>query len=266
VKLASNEKRIPLCLARRQSFTWNIGRFKTTKQQGLIASSLLRSLLSSPAALESQLEKIAVITSRAIHGMDSVLGFSEEDTPEDERRQWLDLLTVEKVSEIAAQAVEEIETIGSDSKLVAFSGLIGRFSETMIPLPRVCVLTKYLSTLYYVAAEIEIRGQACRLFHGGMSAEDRQSALALFCDSGGVLAATIAAMSEGVALGEVTDLVLYDFPSSRAALEQVLSRFDQFGRRTQLNVHVLVPSNGVDGSVTEALGLLHQLLGVANGS
>jgi hypothetical protein len=62
-------------------------------------------------------------------------------------------------------------------------------------------------------------------------------------------------------LAEVTDLVLYDVPGSPVALQQVLGRFDRFGRRTQLNVYALVPSNSGEDSVSGPLGLLRQTLG-----
>jgi hypothetical protein len=58
-------------------------------------------------------------------------------------------------------------------------------------------------------------------------------------------------MSEGIALGEVTDLVLYDVPDGKDALQQLLGRFDRFGRRTQLNVYTLVPSGGTEDHVSD---------------
>jgi hypothetical protein len=56
-------------------------------------------------------------------------------------------------------------------------------------------------------------------------------------------------MTEGITLGDTTDLVLYDIPPGKIALQQVLGRFDRFGRRTELSVHVLTPSDSVDGEV-----------------
>jgi len=60
-------------------------------------------------------------------------------------------------------------------------------------------------------------------------------------------------MGEGTDLSQVTDLVLYDIPSTEVALQQVLGRVDRFGRESQLNVHALVPMNGAD-----AFGLLRK--------
>ena len=72
--------------------------------------------------------------------------------------------------------------------------------------------------------------------------------------------ATGAVMVEGVDLREVTDLVIYDMPGSRLALQQLLGRFDRLGRRSRLNVgHVLVPSNDAE-AISQRLGLVRELL------
>jgi superfamily II DNA/RNA helicase len=193
--------------------------------------------------------------------VDPLLESTEEDSLENQLGGWLDLPTAEKASAIAVHLVQEIEGLGSDSKLAAFGALLNRLEVPKTSPTRICVLTEYLGTLFYVAAEIEIMGSACRLFHGRMSAEDRQSALALFSSAGGILTATRAAMSKGIALGEVTDLVLYDVADGKDALQQVLSRFDRFGRRTQLNVYTLVPSGDAERPVSESLRLLRQAFG-----
>jgi ERCC4-related helicase len=125
---------------------------------------------------------------------------------------------------------------------------------------RVCVLTEYVATLFYLAAELESRGRTCHVFHGGMPAEERLRTLAMFAIEGGILVATRGVVSGSVALGEVTDLVLYDTPGSPAALQSVLARVDRFGRKTQLNIHVLVPSNDVAGGAAESLELLHRMV------
>ena len=217
--------------------------------------TLLRNLESSPAALESALRRRLVAQEEA----DYLLEGLEEEMPEDKIVEPLNRTNVEKVSEIATRILQDIEEIGEDSKLDAFGRLLNEL-ETKMPLGRICVLTQYLGTLYYLAAEIEGRGMAFQLLHGGMSPEDRHKSLRLFLDSEVILVATIAVMTEGLALPEVTDLILYDVPGSKIMLQQVLGRFDRFGRRSQLTVHVLTPSNISNGFIAAHSDLLRDLL------
>jgi superfamily II DNA or RNA helicase len=165
------------------------------------------------------------------------------------------------VAEIATRVLQEIEAIDGDSKLDAFGGVLSELGAKM-PFRRICVLTQYLGTLYYLAAEIEGRGMACQLLHGGLNAEDRHKSLTLILDSGVLLVGTIAVMTEGFALPEITDLILYDVPWSTIWLQQVLGRFDRFGRRSQLTVHVLTPSNSSDGFMARSIDILRDLLAV----
>jgi hypothetical protein len=59
----------------------------------------------------------------------------------------------------------------------------------------------------------------------------------------------------------VTDVVLYDIPANKIVLEQLLRRFDRFGRKAQLTVHVLVPNNISDGLIFESLRVLRNITG-----
>jgi superfamily II DNA/RNA helicase len=66
-------------------------------------------------------------------------------------------------------------------------------------------------------------------------------------------------MSEGLNLPDVTDLVLYDVPRNRSALQQVFGRFDRLGRIGRLTIHVLVPEDGPDATDFEPVRLLHEI-------
>jgi superfamily II DNA/RNA helicase len=123
---------------------------------------------------------------------------------------------------------------------------------------RICFLTNHIATCYYLEAAIEDQGRTCRLLHGEVPTEDRWSTLAQLSTTGGVLIATTA-MLQGSELPEVTDLVLYDLPISKIALQVVLGRFDRFGRTHQPNVHILTPSDVASGSVPKSLQFLHEI-------
>ena len=71
-----------------------------------------------------------------------------------------------------------------------------------------------------------------QLLHGSMNYEDRQTSIEQFRSTGGVLMATSAVLSGGIAIPDVTDLVLYDVPDSVNALQRILGSFDRFGRKT----------------------------------
>jgi ATP-dependent helicase YprA (DUF1998 family) len=104
---------------------------------------------------------------------------------------------------------------------------------------------------------------ACHLLHGGMSAEDHKQSLKMFLDTGGILVATGAIMRGGIALADVTDLVLYDAPHHKATMQQVLGRFDRVGRQSQLSVYVLVPSNSIGPHMSGRFALLREVLNTA---
>ena len=121
------------------------------------------------------------------------------------------------------------------------------------------MLTDYLSTLYYVAAEIEGYDISCELVHGSMGRFARQESLRRFENAGGILLATRAVMSEGLNLPDVTDLVLYDLPGNPSTLQRVFSRFDPLGRRGRLTIHVLTPEDRPDTTDFEPLRLLRKI-------
>jgi hypothetical protein len=61
-------------------------------------------------------------------------------------------------------------------------------------------------------------------------------------------------------MGDVTDLVLYDTPNSRAALLNLLGRFDRIDRRSQLSIHVLASADSIDDTRSEPFRLLREVL------
>ncbi len=232
-----------------------------SSQQGLIAKSLRRCLESSPVALESALRRLMgrLRTQEGIEPLPD--DTSEEDVLEKQFGGTLDRIAAERAAGIESRALQEIETTGVDSKLAAFGKLLGHLNEVTAPARRICVLTDYRATLYYLAAEIEAHRLAHELLHGDMNADDRRRSLALFSSAEGILVAT-RAVTEGINLRDVTDLVLYDLPNSEPALRGVLSQFDRFLRVSQLKVHVFVPSNSADVMTSEPVQLLRNILGL----
>lgn len=227
-------------------------------QQGWRAKVLLRSLRSSPAALEATLQRLAAV----LEARDDA-GAVFDDIDEVEAgvgHAWsIDRSTAQKVGGIVGRALQEISAIKVDSKVIAFGELLSHLRGAKNPNTRIWVVTEFLATCYYLAAEIEGRDLACQLLHGGMGLDDRLRSLKTFAATGEILVTTRAVM-EGIDLSYVTDFVLYDIPSNKDALQQVLGRVDRFGRQSQLNVHALLPSSSHDAVSSEALGILREVV------
>ena len=279
-----------------------------TPQQQWRAKSLLRSLRSSPAALEARLQRLAADAAwdaqfaalqafNASEGHDNVPRVYPENPPlgswltqqrtskkKDTHAAWddagaaldptdveeeaegdgpawsVDHHTAEKAGEFVGRALQELSAVQVDSKVVAFGGLLTQSIEAKKPATRICVLTDFLATCYYLAAEIEGHGLPCQLLQGGMGSDERLRSLTTCSATGEILVVTRAVMTEGIDLSWVTDFVLYDIPGSEVALQQVLGRVDRFGRLNQLNVHALVPLNGPDVLGFDSLGLLRKVV------
>jgi hypothetical protein len=215
---------------------------------------VLWSLESSPAALESVLRKVAerLGTSARVEPSADVV---EEEIGDDKDK--LRIRYSDEASRIAGQALQQIEEISFDSKLDAFAKVLGDIMEVRTPHGRVCVVTQYVSSLFYLAAEIENRKTNYSLLHGATTVEERQRILA---NPDGLLLATTAATTPDPGLAEITDVILYDVPANTARLRQVLDCFDQIGRLGELRVCVLSPCNDGEGTISESIRALRDMI------
>lgn len=199
------------------------------------AASLARTAASSPAALEEALRRFSERAGKW-DGPDSSGEFLGNDESELQWPAGADSRPSTQALSLVEKTLESIDALGPDSKLSAFIALIHHLRKSSERATRVCVLTDYLGTMYYLAAEMEALGLECHVVHGGMTTEERHSALSM---TSGVVVANSASLAEGTGLCDITDLVLYDQPQSQRRLTELLSRFDRVGRRSQLNVHLL---------------------------
>jgi ERCC4-related helicase len=216
-----------------------------TPQTEVFAASLLRSLRSSPAAVESTLQRL---TAR-LEQQDGIALLPEEaidDGDQPPTAELPDPIAAETTKAIVERALEELDALSTDSKLAAFNSLLKNMASVEIQGGRIAVTTDFLSTAFYLTAEVEGHGLNSLLLHGEMAHEDRQKSVARFVSSGKILIATTAVAAAGVSLPDVTDLVLYDFPSSNLVLAQIISQFDRVGRENKLNIHVLVQSDSAE--------------------
>jgi superfamily II DNA/RNA helicase len=227
--------------------------------QDLIAKTALRSLQSSPPAAEGVLRRLSERL-EADSPFEQFTESAEEEEPlEDLPRFQLSSSAAAEALRVIARTSELFEAITVDSKLNELAKLLSHLTDMKTGSQRICVMTDYVATLFYLSADFEDRSMNCILLYGAMSAEDRHRSLKSFANAKGILLATRAA-TEGDTFGEVTDLVLYDIPRSRTALLDLLGRFDRFDRQSQLKIHVLAPSDSVNGPDFEPLRLLREIL------
>lgn len=235
-------------------------RFETVPDQNWFARSLHTSLQSSPAALERVLDR-PEFGRGPESSFEPDLEIGDDVADGGEVSQLPPRLVLEGVSALTAQVLQAIEANPDDTKLAEFCRLLSRLGELgSETVRRICVITGYTATSYYIAAELEGRAWANQLIHGGMNTKARREALGRFLTDGGVLVATRAVMTAGLDPEGITDLVLYDIPQSREQIRQVLGRVDRFGRVGQLTVHALVPTNVPDGLKPRGLRILEEAL------
>jgi superfamily II DNA or RNA helicase len=237
-----------LCAALEQAGEW----------RKLVAHTLHCILESSPAALESVLRRIN--DNRLRFDTEVEEWALDESDEADELGYWrTDPATSEEIRLLVDRALRQIESNHTDAKLAAFAALVERLHKPERLDVRICVVTNYVATLYYLAAEIEGRRIRYHIVHGGVTPDTRGLAIDSFRRERGILLTTTAAIKDGIDLTDTSDLVLYDVPKSRLALQQVLGRFDRFGRKDPLTVHVLAFS-GASEKAAQELATLRTLL------
>jgi superfamily II DNA/RNA helicase len=214
-------------------------------------------LESSQPAIENILRRVSERL-RGVSELERSPEIGEGDLDEDRPSSKISTLATNQTRSAIVQVLKSIDGLTVDSKLEAFGQLLGDLLDTKGP--RICILTDYLATLFYLAAEIEGRGIKCTFLHGGMSVDERKRALNSLATAEATLVATRAAIFDDFTWADVTDVVLYDIPHNRIVLERLLGRFDRFGRKAQLNVHVLAPSNISNGVIFQSLRVLRDVM------
>lgn len=236
----------------------------STKSQEQITNTMLRSFQSSPDALGSLLRRLSDnLTSK--DGLKESPTYMDFEAPENQFDISIDSsFANETVLRLLRQALDGVDEIAVDSKFSAFWGSFTNLIKGESK--RICIVTDYLATLYYLAAAIESNHTRSLFLDGEtMTVEDIEKNIRSFADGDGIFVATRASLL-GEDLGSATDLVLYDIPRSRAALKEVLAAFDPFGRKSRLGVHVLVPADSVWDPTSQSLRLLHEMLGSESGA
>jgi hypothetical protein len=222
------------------------------------SEALRRQLQSSQAALESGLRALSV---------ESIAADGNIGDPKEANNAPFDLsphdppnyAVVARIRDMTAQVLAELDKLEGDSKLTAFLSLIKNSEAKTRGTVRVVVVTRYTSTLFYLASALEDTGIPALLFHNDMDEEARNRSLLAYADRGGPLLAT-QAMLQGIDLPHTTDVILYEVPDTKQSAVPLVS-LERFWRTTPLNVHVLVPINCEDRTLSHGLHVLREVIG-----
>lgn len=215
---------------------------------GPLVSIFENSIQSSLPALE---EVVRRLRNHLAHGnFDGFKSVEEQDEETDaDDVPPLPPVNNRKLLEALDKCLAELDSLTADSKLKALTQLL-MHAKTNGTLPRsMCILTKYRATLFYIQTALEELGFAAYILHGTLPFDERSHAVHGFQEHGGILLATTALMVEGFSMPQVDSLVMYDLPRSQLMLQQILGRFQRFGRTVPLTIDVI---NG--GEAMEVLG------------
>ena len=117
---------------------------------------------------------------------------------------------------------------------------------------RVLVFTRFRDTLEHIAAGLRSSGIDPALFHGGMSAAERHSAIERFRAGARVLVATDVG-GEGQNLQFCQTLVNFDLPWNPMLIEQRIGRLHRMGQTGEVRVFNLCARGTVEDRVLEVL-------------
>jgi tetratricopeptide (TPR) repeat protein len=159
-------------------------------------------------------------------------------------------------------ALQELDALGEDSKASRLVKLVQELITKEPPSARICILTKYTDTLFYLGAVLDDTGLPIRLVHTASSVEERQRILEEPASASGVLLAEAPAL-KGYEAPDMTDLVLYELPNKETEASVLIGRFNGLGREAQLRVHVLIPESSpsaptVQSDLLKALGMVYR--------
>lgn len=222
-----------------------------------LTSIFVRSMSSSPAALEEVLQRMR---SRMSHRDAEVFSSDEEIDDETDTDELPSAIhdDREELAKTLDSCLALLDALGTDSKMAVLWELVSE-AQALDEMPRaMCILTEYRATLFYLQEALEGLDLDPCILHGAMSFDERAHAIRRFSERGGVLIATTA-MTTGLNLPQVETAVLYDLPRSPLELEQIYGRFQRFGRNAPLVVQLIIESDHRNTAVETILGKLRAL-------
>lgn len=169
-----------------------------------------------------------------------------------------ELMSAEAVLDSAEAEIVLLEELASDldrvedSKAAALEEILhrGRHDD---PDAKTVVFTQFVQTQSFLRFFLEHRGFEVAIFHGGMSSEQKEAAIADFRDSASVLVSTESG-AEGRNLQFANHLVNYDLPWNPMRVEQRIGRLDRIGQEKPVFIYNLAYEDTLEERVLEVLG------------
>jgi superfamily II DNA or RNA helicase len=251
VRPGEDEARMHGLLARFSRIVRAERRGDFTRDAWLALSVLHKRAFSSPWSLAQSVERrLAALDTRppVVEQLALPLGDpSGELVAADEPPPWpADLALSDQARErrlltaLAASARAASNGEGRETKLEALCRLLRRAGESAV------VFTEYRDTLAHVQSRLARAAIAVVVLHGGLSRDERSSALAVFSRMPhAVLLATDAA-AEGLNLHRGCRLVInLELPWNPMRLEQRIGRVDRIGQRRRVHAfHLIADGTG----------------------
>jgi SNF2 family DNA or RNA helicase len=151
------------------------------------------------------------------------------------------------------EVIAQLESIEIDSKTRVLVEQIQILFEEEKPDPKVLIFTEFRETQDMLARTLEPIASVS-VFHGQMSAEQKDAAVAAFRDGRGpqVLVSTEAG-GEGRNFQFCHILVNYDLPWNPMKVEQRIGRLDRIGQKQAVNVFNFHVKGTIEGRILEVL-------------
>jgi len=143
--------------------------------------------------------------------------------------------------------------LAEQAQSVADSAKLRRLIEIIDSTPdKILVFTQFRGTLRFLAQNLEQRGLAIEIFHGGLSETQREAAVHRFRRRGRLLISTDAG-GEGRNLQFCHRMVNYDLPWNPMKVEQRIGRVHRLGQDHDVDVHSFIARGTVESYVLQLL-------------
>ncbi|MDA8746439.1 helicase-related protein [Rubripirellula amarantea] len=156
--------------------------------------------------------------------------FSESNSAEE-------IANLESVIEGIDMMLHDLERIETDEKLAALLRLLPSIESK-----HVVVMTRYSATLEFLETAVEQEGMDLFTISGRSAIEERQAHFTSFCENGGLLIMTDAAM-KGLEFPPTTAVIHYDLPLSPEMMFVRSARFRPYGESATIQMYAIVERN-----------------------